>query len=299
MLEPITKRKIGALEVLLFSIAFEVFTFDFLSAVVFIVLAVVLWQPAIRFRIVPRRAKHARAHAMAMGQFLAQGLHQTENRTGVLIFAAVAERYAEVVADAGIYAKVTPAVWDEAVAALIDGMRDGRPGDGFVAAIEQCGAVLAEHFPPGALDRDAEDRPMRESASWPWGSHTVRRWSSRSSALLGEVCTELGREGVVQAADDAEQFSLVDGGEARAVAGAKRPRQPMTTVTTAPTTADAVDILVATVTAMLVTTAETRLVGSESSGPSAGPEPTADRTGSVTLRAASPLVSCGCRPHGR
>ena len=122
--------------------------------VVFIVLAVVLWQPAIRFRIVPRRAKHARAHAMAMGQFLAQALHQTENRTGVLIFAAVAERYAEVVADAGIYAKVTPAVWDEAVAALIDGMRDGRPGDGFVAAIEQCGAVLAEHFPPGALDRD-------------------------------------------------------------------------------------------------------------------------------------------------
>ena len=41
-----------------------------------------------------------------MRQFLAHGLHKTENRTGVLIFAAVAERYVEIIADAGINAKV-------------------------------------------------------------------------------------------------------------------------------------------------------------------------------------------------
>ena len=41
-------------------------------------------------------------------------------------------------------------MWDKAVAALTAGIKDGRPGDGFVAAIEQCGAVLAEHFPPPA-----------------------------------------------------------------------------------------------------------------------------------------------------
>jgi putative membrane protein len=28
-----------------------------------------------------------------------------------------------------------------------------RPADGLVTAIEQCGAVLAAHFPPGALRR--------------------------------------------------------------------------------------------------------------------------------------------------
>jgi hypothetical protein len=49
MLAPITKRKIGALEVLLFSIAFEVFTFDFLSAVVFIVLAVLVFLGRAQF----------------------------------------------------------------------------------------------------------------------------------------------------------------------------------------------------------------------------------------------------------
>ncbi len=126
----------------------------FLQLAAFIAIAIGLSQRSIRFRIVPRRAKHERAHALAMRQFFAQALHQTENRTGVLIFASLAERYAEIVADAGINAKVTPDVWDRAVAALIDGMRRDQPGDGFVAAIELCGAVLAEHFPPGALNRD-------------------------------------------------------------------------------------------------------------------------------------------------
>jgi putative membrane protein len=126
----------------------------FLQLAAFIAIAIALSQPSIRFRIVPRRAKNDRAHALAMRQFFAQSLHQTENRTGVLIFASLAERYAEIIADAGINAKVTPDVWDRAVEVLIDGMRRNQPGDGFVAAIELCGAVLAQYFPPGALNRD-------------------------------------------------------------------------------------------------------------------------------------------------
>jgi putative membrane protein len=120
----------------------------------FIIVAVTLSRPAIRLLLVPRRARYERAHDLAMRQFFAQGLHRTEHRTGVLIFAAAAERYAEIVADQGINAKVTPDVWQKAVDALIAGIKDGHPGDGFIAAIEQCGTVLAEHFPPGALDRD-------------------------------------------------------------------------------------------------------------------------------------------------
>jgi putative membrane protein len=121
---------------------------------VFLVIAILLWMPVLRFHVVPRHAKHARAHALAMRQFLAHGLHDAESRTGVLIFASVAERYAEIVADALINSKVKPEVWDHAIAALIAGIKDGRPAEGFVAAIEQCGAVLAEHFPPGALNPD-------------------------------------------------------------------------------------------------------------------------------------------------
>jgi putative membrane protein len=104
-----------------------------LQLVAFAGFSVALSQPNIRFWVVPRRLQHDRAHAEAMRQFRAQGLERTENRTGVLIFASVAERYAEIVADA---------------------VRHGRPGDGFVAAIEQCGTVLAQQFPPGAINRD-------------------------------------------------------------------------------------------------------------------------------------------------
>jgi putative membrane protein len=129
-------------------------TIYMLQLAAFIVTLIVLSIPAIRYRIVPKQAMHRRAHAEAMRQFLAQGLHLTENRTGVLIFASLAERYAEIVADSGINRKVTPQVWEDAIAAMVGAIKDGRPGDGFVEAIEKCGDVLAQHFPPGAINRD-------------------------------------------------------------------------------------------------------------------------------------------------
>lgn len=79
---------------------------------------------------------------------------KTEQRTGVLIFAPAVERYVKVVADSGINDKVASSVWDGAVAALVAFTKAEQPGDGFVTAIEECGAVLATHFPPGALKRD-------------------------------------------------------------------------------------------------------------------------------------------------
>ena len=125
-----------------------------LQIIAFLLCTFVLSQSALRFRIVPRRAKHDRAHAEAMRQFQVQGIAKTEHRTGVLIFASAAERYVEVVADAGINNRVSSDVWDEVVRVLVSAMKAGRLGDGFVAAIERCGTVLAEHFPPGALKRD-------------------------------------------------------------------------------------------------------------------------------------------------
>lgn len=134
--------------------SWSVTTVYLMQLLVFLGAALALSHPSLRFHIVPRQAKHDRAHAEAMRQFFAQGLDKTQGRTGVLIFASAGERYAEILADAGINEKVTPDVWDEAVKTLVAEIRAGRPADGFVAAIERCGAVLAAHFPPGALQRD-------------------------------------------------------------------------------------------------------------------------------------------------
>jgi putative membrane protein len=127
-----------------------------LQLLAFIAATILLSRRGVRFRIVPRRAKHERAHSTAMRQFWAQRLHKTQERTGVLVFVSLAERYAEIIADAGINEKVTPEVWNDAVAALTSAMREGRIGDGFVAAIERCGVVLAQHFPlaPGSVNPD-------------------------------------------------------------------------------------------------------------------------------------------------
>ena len=141
---------------LIFLTEWEAMTVYVIQLIAFTLAAVGLSRPALRFRIVPRHTRRERAHAAAMRQFLAHGLQKTEGRTGVLIFAAEAERYVEIIADGGINAKVTQEVWDTAVASLIAAIKDGRAGDGFVAAIEQCGAVLAQHFPvaPGSVNPD-------------------------------------------------------------------------------------------------------------------------------------------------
>jgi putative membrane protein len=95
-----------------------------------------------------RHQAHA-VHARAEQAFFEHGLHQTREGTGVLVFASLRERRAEIIGDRGIHARMGDAEWQRAVDALVDGMRRGAPGEGFEVAIDQVGARLAEHFPRG------------------------------------------------------------------------------------------------------------------------------------------------------
>ena len=128
---------------------------------VFLVAAVALSHWRFRLHLVPRRAKHHRAHAVAMRQFWARGFHNNEDRTGVLIFVSRGERYAAVIADAGIYHKVAPEVWHDALAALISGIKGDRSTEGFIAAIEKCGAALTQHFPVEDGAKKPDELPNR------------------------------------------------------------------------------------------------------------------------------------------
>ncbi len=125
-----------------------------MQVIAFILLCLLfLWRP-LRYLLVPRSIKHTRAHRRAVEQFLAQNLHTTSGRTGVLIFVSVAERYAEILADAAIHQVVPASEWQAIVDRLTSAIGEGRPGDGFVSAIEMAGERLAEHFPPGRADPD-------------------------------------------------------------------------------------------------------------------------------------------------
>jgi putative membrane protein len=125
-----------------------------LQLLVFILAAVPLCLPRLRVALVPRRARRAAAHRAAMQQFLVRGMARTRQRSGILIFVSLAERYARIVADDGIAGRVPQREWQGAVDALVAHMRDGRIADGFVSAIEICGEALAAHFPREAADRD-------------------------------------------------------------------------------------------------------------------------------------------------
>jgi putative membrane protein len=111
------------------------------------------WEPA-RIALAPASVKRARAHQRAVEQFLVQDLHTTGGRTGVLIYVSFAEHYAEVIADEGIYRKVDQSVWDGLIAELTQHIARGDRTEGFLKAIKTCGKILAEHFPPGRIDRN-------------------------------------------------------------------------------------------------------------------------------------------------
>jgi len=105
--------------------------------------------PAVSTRLVPRAVMRARAERAAMEQFVLRGLARTSGRTGVLVFASLAERYGRIVCDDGIAQRVDPQQWGQALDPLLKGAREGRLAEGCVETIALCGDILARHAPPG------------------------------------------------------------------------------------------------------------------------------------------------------
>ena len=129
------------------------------QALVFLALVALAAAPKWRIHFVPQAVRHARAEAHAREQFLAHNLHATPSRTGVLIFVSLAERHAEIIADAGIAAHVPDDFWEKTVDALTAEIAVGRLADGLVHAVAACGKALSEHFPPAA--RNVNELPDR------------------------------------------------------------------------------------------------------------------------------------------
>jgi len=125
-------------------------------------LAVLRAFPALRVHYVPHSVRRRRAHDNAVRQFLARNIHLTDERTGVLLFLSVEERYAEVIADSGINARVQQKDWDRIVDLLVLHAGRDRLADGFCEAVAEVGALLARHFPPRANDRNELDDHLVE-----------------------------------------------------------------------------------------------------------------------------------------
>jgi putative membrane protein len=59
-----------------------------------------------------------------------------------------------VVGDSGINAKVKQAEWEDVVQRVVGAIRAGKPAEGLIAAIQQCGVLLQKR----EVERRADDR---------------------------------------------------------------------------------------------------------------------------------------------
>ena len=116
-----------------------------------VALLILKWMP-LRLFLTPAATKHRRVRRRAVAIFKAAAEKRTAGKTGILIYLSLAERRAEIVADEAILKVTDDHTWGEAMTALLTDVREGRVGDGIVAAVERVGVVLSEHFPRSSGD---------------------------------------------------------------------------------------------------------------------------------------------------
>ncbi|MFA6116080.1 MAG: TPM domain-containing protein [Sphingomonas sp.] len=124
------------------------------ETIVFLIVRYALaWAP-LRMALTPRATRARRVRRRAIQYFKVGAERRTQARVGILLYLSLDERMAEIVADEAIH-KVVPAErWGDAMAALVDEVRLGRPAQGMAAAVAQIGTILSENFPKTETDRN-------------------------------------------------------------------------------------------------------------------------------------------------
>lgn len=93
--------------------------------------------------------------------FAAQGVWNTEENNGVLIYVLLADRRVEIVADRGIDARVSAAEWQEVCERIDAHFRERRFEQGAIEGVRAVSLLLARHFPAaGSGANELADRPV-------------------------------------------------------------------------------------------------------------------------------------------
>jgi putative membrane protein len=124
------------------------------ETIVFLVVRFALaWVP-LRLALTPPGTRARRVRRRAIQYFKVGAERRTAARVGILLYLSLDERMAEIVADEAIHKAVPAERWGEAMAALVDEVRIGRPAEGMAAAVARIGAILSENFPKTETDRN-------------------------------------------------------------------------------------------------------------------------------------------------
>lgn len=102
---------------------------------------------AIWRRFVPHSLMKEAVERAALNAFSTLGIDKTRDATGILIYVSLFERMVVVLGDKAIDSKLPKGTWDEVKDLVLNGFREGKPAEGYVAAIDKCGKILTPHFP--------------------------------------------------------------------------------------------------------------------------------------------------------
>lgn len=105
----------------------------------------VQFVPAVKRLFAGKALIERRVAQRAAEAFITEEVFKTRDRTGILIFLSLLERKVLVVGDTGINAKVEKQDWHDVVERVVKGIREGKPADGLMEAIQLCGELLQKH----------------------------------------------------------------------------------------------------------------------------------------------------------
>jgi putative membrane protein len=125
------------------------------QAALFAAVALIVSIPAVRRALTPAFLKRHRTGQSARHHFAALAARLGPDTPYVLIYASHRDRRVEIIASEAACRAEGDTPWRDAANVLTASLRQHRAGDGFVRAVEICGAALARHFPPAGEKRNA------------------------------------------------------------------------------------------------------------------------------------------------
>jgi putative membrane protein len=125
-----------------------------------------LYPPVARLFLSPR-ARAVHVHHECLAHFTALGIHETHERTGILIFVSELERRVEILADSGIHERAGADYWREQVEGIVQGIRAGNPTQGLCQAIDRIADKLAAHYPPHEKPTNELSNEVHEGSRLP------------------------------------------------------------------------------------------------------------------------------------
>ncbi|MEW6517937.1 MAG: hypothetical protein AB1461_00855 [Thermodesulfobacteriota bacterium] len=110
------------------------------------------YLPGVKRIFTPNDRLELQVRDRALAAFYEKGLYRTREESGVLFFISLFERKVWVLADKGIYARISQETLQAYASDIAAGIKSGQAADMLCRAILEAGELLARHFPVRADD---------------------------------------------------------------------------------------------------------------------------------------------------